>query len=356
MGPGAAGAFGGSGSMATAGAAGRILPITQNSVRIFDNFFGKLPYTRVAMTQQPAGNFGQAWPTLIYMPFTAFLDPTQRWLATGSSRFASDNFFKYVGPHEVAHQWWGHLVGWKSYRDQWMSEGFAEFSASLYVQATEGADKFDDFWEEQRELITLARPQTKDKKPYTVGPVTQGYRLNSGKTGSIARFMIYPKGAYILHMLRMMMYDRKTADQRFSAMMKDFIRANYNKDVSTEDFKRAVERHMTPEMSAMGDGKMDWFFDEWVYGTEMPSYRLDYSISGNAVTGKVTQSGVSDSFRMLVPVYADYGKGWVRLGVAPMRGNTTIDLGRIDLPSPPKRVAVAAYKDVLALSVENKKQ
>jgi hypothetical protein len=59
---------------------------------------------------------------------------------------------------------------------------------------------------------------------------------------------------------------------------------------------------------------------------------------------------------MLVPVYADFGKGWTRLGAASIRGNSTVDLGQIQLPLPPKRVAVAAFKDVLALSVENKKQ
>ncbi|MFL6334671.1 MAG: carboxypeptidase regulatory-like domain-containing protein [Pyrinomonadaceae bacterium] len=344
------------GSMATTGGAGRILPLSQNSLRIYDAYFGKLPYTRIAMTEQPAGNFGQAWPTLIYMPYTAFLDATQRWMSSENIRYATDDFFKYVGPHELAHQWWGHLVGWKSYRDQWMSEGFAEFSASLYAQATAGNDEFLDFWEEQRKLITEARPATKDRRPYTVGPVTQGYRLNSGKTGGVARFSIYPKGAYILHMLRMMMYDRKTVDAQFSEMMKDFIKTNYNKDVSTEDFKRAVERHMTPEMNVMGNGRMDWFFDEYVYGTEMPSYRLEYSINGNAVTGRVTQSGVSDNFHMIVPLYADYGKGWVRLGAATMHGNTTTDLGTLNLPQPPKRLAVAAFKDVLALNVESKKQ
>jgi hypothetical protein len=343
------------GSLATGGASGRILPLTQNSMRIFDAFFGKLPYTRIAMTQQPAGGFGQAWPTLIYMPFTAFLDPTQRWMNSGDSRYASDDFFKYVGPHEVAHQWWGHLVGWKSYRDQWMSEGFAEFSASLYAQATAGNDEFIDFWEEQHKMITKSWPQTKNRQPYTVGPVTQGYRLNSGKTGSVARFMIYPKGAYILHMLRMMMYDRKTVDERFSAMMKDFIKTNYNKDVSTEDFKQAVERHMTREMNVMGNGRMDWFFDAYVYGTEMPSYRLEYSVSGNSVTGRVTQSGVTDNFHMIVPIYADFGKGWQRLGAATMHGNQTTDLGPLNLPQPPKRLAIAAFKDILALNIENKK-
>jgi hypothetical protein len=337
-------------------AADQTLAHTQNSMRIFNAFFGRLPYERVAVTQQPARNFGQAWPTLVYMPYTAFQDATQRWMSTGSVAYATDNFWKYLGPHELAHQWWGHLVGWKSYRDQWMSEGFAEFSASLYAQATLGNDEFLDFWEEQRELITLSRPATKNRRPYTVGPVTQGYRLNSGKTGGIARLMIYPKGAYILHMLRMMMYDRKTGDERFSAMMKDFIKANYNRDVSTEDFKRAVERHMTREMNVMGDGKMDWFFDQWVYGTEMPSYRLEYAVSGNTVTGRVTQSGVSDNFRMVVPIYADYGKGWQRLGATTMHGNTTTDLGSLNLPYPPERLAIAAFKDVLALSIEHKKR
>jgi aminopeptidase N len=290
------------------------------------------------------------------MPFTAFMDSTQRWLATGSARFAGDDFFRYVGPHEVSHQWWGHTVGWKSYRDQWMSEGFAEFSASLYAQVVRGPDKFIEFWENQRQLITQSRPQTHDRKPYMVGPVTQGYRLNSGKTGNIARYMIYPKGAYILHMLRMMMWERKTGDEAFQKMMKDFIQTFYNKDVSTEDFKSIVEKHMTRAMDIQGDGRMDWFFNQWVYGTEVPSYRLEYSFSGDTLTGRITQSGVSDNFRMLVPVYLDMGKGWVRLGEATITGDKTVELGNIKLPQAPKRVAICTYKDVLALSVENEKK
>jgi hypothetical protein len=347
---------GSDGSMSTTGMANSAIADAENSTRIYNAFFGKMPYSRVAMTQQPAPNFGQAWPTLVYMPYTAFQDSTQRWMETGSIRMATDDFFQYVGPHEVSHQWWGHAVGWKSYRDQWMSEGFAEFSASLYAQMVRGNDKFIDFWENQRKLITEARPATRDHKPYTVGPVTQGYRLNSGKTGNIARFMIYPKGAYILHMIRMMMFDRKTGDKRFQEMMQDFVKTNFNKDVSTEDFKRAVERHMTAEMDIEGNRRMDWFFNEWVYGTEMPSYKFEYEINGGILTGRITQSGVADSFAMLVPVYIDFGKGWTRLGEATIRGNSTVELGKIKMPEGTKRVSVAALKDVLALSVENEKK
>jgi len=333
---------------------------TQNSTRIYTAYFGKLPYSRIALTQQPAFNFGQAWPTLIYMPYTAFMDSTHRDQLMGD-RMGTNNFWRYVGPHETAHQWWGHVVGWNSYHDQWMSEGFAEFSTSLYVQyVRKDTAKFTAFWDEQRKLITEATPLTKGRKPYTVGPITQGYRLNSEKTGYIAQFMIYPKGAYVLHMLRMMMYDhRGGGDARFREMMKDFVQTYFNKNVSTEDFKLIVEKHMTPQMDLDKNGRMDWFFDEWVYGTEIPAYRLDYQMGNNGnnatLTVRVTQSGVSDQFRMLVPIYADFGKGWTRLGAAKMTGNGTVDIPNISLPQAPKRVTLCALDDVLYTSLDNKR-
>ncbi len=343
------------GSISTTGMADQAIAEAQNATRIYNNFFGRLPYTRLAMTQQPASNFGQAWPTLVFMPYTAFMDTTQRTQLFGVQG-GTDNFWRYVAPHEVAHQWWGHMVGWDSYHDQWMSEGFAEFSASLYVQLTRGNDKFIDFWEDQRKRITEASPQTHDRRPYTVGAVTQGYRLNNAKTGRVAQNMIYPKGAYILHMIRMMMFEPKTGDERFKAMMQDFIKTNFNKDISTEDLKLAVEKHMTKEMDVDGNHRMNWFFDEWVYGTEMPSYKFDYQIAADgSLSGRITQSGVSDKFIMRVPVYLDFGKGWLRLGSATLAGNSSISLGPIKLPAGLKRAAVCALNDVLALNIQNSK-
>ncbi len=344
------------GSITTTSMAEAALADTQNASRIYNAYFGKLPYGRIAITQQPAGFFGQAWPTLVYMPYLAFIDPTQRTQLLGT-RGGTDNFWRYVAPHEIAHQWWGHVIGWDSYHDQWMSEGFAEFSASLYVQFIRGNDKFTDFWEDLRRQIVEATPATKDRRPYTIGPVTQGYRLNNGKTGGAARFLIYPKGAYILHMLRMMMYSQtKGGDARFQAMMKDFVQTHFNKDVSTEDFKAIVEKHMTPEMNIDNNGKMDWFFNQWVYGTQVPAYKLEYNVTSDGLlTGKITQSGVSDDFAMIVPIYIDMGKGWAKLGSARILGNSSIDIKGIKLPAVPKRVAVCAMNDVLATSIENSK-
>ena len=141
------------------------------------------------------------------------------------------------------------------------------------------------------------------------------------------------------------------------AMMHDFIKSHYNQDVSTEDLKVTVEKFMTKQMDLDRNGKMDWFFNEYVYGTEMPSYKFQYELTegGTILNGHIIQSGVSDNFKMLVPVYIDDGKRMVLLGKARIVGNKTVDLKNIKLPQPAKRAAICAYHDVLALNIQNDK-
>jgi hypothetical protein len=319
----------------------------QVSMQIFSDMFGELPYGRLAMTQQPFPNFGQAWPMLVYMPLTAFLDATFRQqLGLGSAA----NFFKIVGPHEVAHQWWGHILGWKSYRDQWMSEGFAEFSASIFVQAIYKNEKFLEFWKDERELIM--NKNREGKRPCDVGSVYMGYRLDTPKTGGITRAMIYPKGAFILHMIRMLMWDRTTGDERFKAMMRDFVKTHYNSNVSTLDFQRVVEKHMTKDMDMDGNGQMFWFFSQWVIGSSIPDYKLDYKLEAadggkTMLKFKITQSNVNKDFKMRVPVYLDYDGKLIRLGSVALFGNQTTEEVSVILPQKPKRVAICSYEDVL---------
>jgi len=319
----------------------------QAAMQIYTNTFGPLPYGRIAMTQQPFTDFGQAWPMLVYMPLTAYLDETFR-----HQLHLDDpkNFFKFVAAHEVAHQWWGHIVGWKSYRDQWMSEGFAEFSAPIFAQAVYGNQMFLKFWKDQRQLIM--EKNKFGKRAADVGGVYLGYRLNTAKTGNVSRAMIYPKGAFMLHMLRMLMWDPQSKDSRFSEMMRDFIKTHFNSNVSTQDFMHTVERHMTKEMDVEGNGKMNWFLRQWVYGTVIPNYKLDYRLEDAdkgrvKLIGKITQSGVDDEFKMLVPVYLDFDGKLLKLGSILASGNSTTPEFNVLLPQKPKRVVLCAYDDVL---------
>ncbi|GBC82539.1 hypothetical protein HRbin10_01666 [bacterium HR10] len=356
------------GSLTTSGLAEGMLAEATNAVRIFTRYFGPNPYGRIALSQQPVAFFGQSWPMLVYLPYTAFLDGTQRRALGLPVRFSE--FTDVIGAHEIAHQWWGHIVSWKTYRDQWMSEGFSDFAAALYLQFAFHANperrlqRFLDFWRSQRELITqkaLLGVNRMSLEPYRVGPLILGARLNTGRTSGAYERLVYAKGAFVLHMLRMMLRDPRAplgqGDDRFIALMHEFTRTYAHRAASTRDFQRLVEKYMTPEMDLDGNRSMDWFFRQWVYGTALPHYTLQYRLRP-APNGrhhlwlKITQSRVPEDFQMLVPVYLDDGRGKLtRLGVATLRGNGAAET-EVMLAARPERVLLNAFEDVLCTKEE----
>jgi aminopeptidase N len=319
-------------------------------------FFGKGPYENVYITEQPNFNFGQSWPNLVYLPISAYIDSTQRWMMFGHIDTKFTGFVQEVTPHEVAHQWFGHAVGWASYHDLWLSEGFAEFSAGLFLQQAMGEKwrkDYLEFWERQRTRIL-------DKNNYGVspndaGPLWLGLRLISPKSEQAYQGVTYSKGAYVLLMLRSLMYDDSASgdsrEKPFIDMMHDFVESHHSTPASTESFKAIAEKHMTKQMDLQHNGRLDWFFNEWVYGTEVPRYTFKYDLQpGDAgkfkVHAEITQSEVGGQFAMFVPIFADFGNGMARIGQAEIVGNMTRKIDFI-LDRQPKKVAINAYKDVL---------
>jgi aminopeptidase N len=275
----------------------------------------------------------------------------------GQQEFRFANFIQEVTPHEIAHQWWGHMVGWATYHDQWLSEGFAEFSAGLFVEATSKPAEVDKFWDRLREEIV--GKNSFGNSPNDAGPVWLGERLNSFKNSRAYDGLVYPKGAYFLQMLRMLMRDEKTGDQDFIAMMHDYVQTYLQKNASTEGFKAVVDKHMKPALDAAGDHHSDWLFRDWIYGTGLPKYHFEYSVKsadGGKVTleGKLTQSEVSPDFMMSVPLYCDFDGRWVMAGRLKVLGNMTANV-RATLPKMPKRVSINANHDLLALEASVKK-
>jgi hypothetical protein len=324
-----------------------------NSARVFATYFGALPQTHVAITQQAQWSFGQSWPSLIFLPYMSFLTGTQR-AALGLT--GATDFVNRVGFHEFAHQWWGHRVGAATYRDQWLEEGFAEFSAALAVQHTSGWEAYTDFWRDARKFILGKYPG--NSIPHDqAGPISQGWRLSTPRSPTAAQAMMYSKGGYVLQMLRTLMWDSKAEmpDAAFVAMMKDFTATYGGKSATTADFQRVVERHMVPALNATRDGKMDWFFDQWVHGTDVPRFVSDLKVEKLAggeyrIHGQVTQQGVGKDFRTLVPLSVDFGKNDVhRIGMVGMTGEATIPIdAKLKLPKAPKRALVNALGEVLA--------
>lgn len=327
----------------------RTLGEGQLAIPLYTDYFGPIPYKRLALTEQPTF-YGQSFANLIFLPLLSYAD-SSRMNFMGAD---SASYFRAVGPHEIAHQWWGNTVGWVSYRDQWMSEGFAHFSASLFLQTFFKDGTYDKFWDLQRKLLV-----EKDMEGYRaidVGPVTLGYRLATSRAGFQVPFrLIYPKGAYILNMIRAMMWDNERQDADFKKLMHDFVKTYTGRPATTEDFKRAVEQHINAPMNLTGDGKMDWFFNEYVYGTALPNEKFGYTFSNApdgsvAINFKVEQSNVDPSFRMTIPIYIELAEGGIfRVGSVPLIGNNAIENQTVlrGLKNKPKRAMINYFHDVL---------
>ena len=286
------------------GALQKTIEDLEGSIRLFGEYFGGYPYPSLLLTETVAHN-GQAFPGFVLLSYQAFGQ-----LHTGVS--------EVFRAHEVAHQWWGALVHWEDYRDQWISEGFSHYSAALYVlKGLQDEDQFEDILDAWR-LDVLGevnvgqgtgilhygvRPEViRESEGHESGPLVAGYRLNSTDTPVDYQILVYEKGAFILHMLRMMLADIATGDDtRFREMMRRFVRDHHEAPASTRSFEAAVERAFS--------APMDWFFDQWVYGVDVPTYRPDLEVSRVAdqqppwlLHGTVRQEDVPGTFRMPVPV------------------------------------------------------
>ena len=179
-----------------------------------------------------------------------------------------------------------------------------------------------------------------------MGPLYLNSQLNA-KLEPENSLMIYAKGAYVLEMIRLLMEDprQRETDHYFIDMMHDFVSTYANRNASTADFQRIVEKHMGEPM--------DWFFNEWVYGTEIPEYTFKYSTKpgegGKTILQlSLTQAKVSDQFEMRLPLYMTVGKETRRLAFVKIIGSSTAQAD-VPLPVRPNKVTLDEYHDVLAV-------
>jgi hypothetical protein len=321
-----------------------------NTIRLFSSFFGPYPYKHLSVTSLPISyTYGQGWPGLIYLWSASFLDATQRHEIGLPDGVQLTDFFR---AHESSHQWWGHRVGWKSYHDQWLSEGFAEFSGNLYIQYRQNMKEYLNRWRTEKEY--LKRKDSRSHSVESLGPIWLGERIASSETdGGSYQELIYSKGAFVLQMLRMQLMDARNPDpdHLFKDMMQDYCKTFDNKAASTDDFKAIVEKHMTRGMDLDGNHRMDWFFDQYVYGTGIPQYSFHASLEGTAdgkthVKGEFVRSGVPATWKDDVSLYGHMGDKTVRLGTL----SVTHPSEPFDFTLPAKldRVSVNDYEDLLA--------
>ena len=116
---------------------------------------------------------------------------------------------------------------------------------------------------------------------------------------------------------------------------------------------------MKPALDVEGNHHADWLFRDWIYGSDLPKYRFEYTLThadgGKVVLeGKLTQGNVLPNFLMAVPLCLDFDGHWVRGGFIPVLGSGTNI--KDTLPKIPKRVSLDVNHDILASEIVAKKQ
>jgi hypothetical protein len=284
-----------------------------SSITFFEKYNGPFPFHRLVVSQIP-GTFGQGWPGLLYLSTFSFLPPETQQEA-GLNSTSQEAFTGIVPVHEVAHQWWGNVVGWSSYRDQWIDEGLAVYLSLLFADAQKVPDHTIQTWLTRYRKRLVTKPLDSDLTPGDIGPVTMGVRLSSSKSPDAYDVVVYSKGAWIIHMLREMLRDSNShdPDARFIALLHTLVTKYAQKPLSTEQLQKEVEAVMTPKMDLEGGRSMEWFFEEFVRGTGIPHYKVEFTAhkteKGYQVRGKLLQSGVPRSFIAPVPLYVSLPGG-----------------------------------------------
>ena len=317
-----------------------------NSLRYFTAMFGKYPYPTFGAAFHPF-NFGQGFPTLLMIP---------------NADKANRHTYQFIA-HETAHQWWGDIVSWRSYRDQWLSEGFAEYSGILYTGFRSGPQSSNDLIDQARSSLKLP-PETVNGvgkgRLVDVGPIILGHRLSTTKTLGAYQTLIYNKGALVLRMLHFLFTDPDTGSgDAFFAMMTDFVNRHRDGVASTDDFRRVANEHFAKSTIARTYGLSDlnWFFRQWVYQSDLPSYQMEYHFQDQPdgkvlMTGNIIQENAPANWFMVLPVAMTFGSKQVAYTTVNAEGAKAPFA--IRLPSRPSKVELDPQRWILSEKTSTK--
>src|SRR2546425_5381019 len=156
---------------------------------------------------------------------------------------------------EVAYQWWGQTVGLKSFDDAWISQGLAEWSAFALRESNLTGGGLDAAQrEEQERALTFEQTASIARAPSTLDDQSAAYQS-----------IVFYKGAMVFRMLR-----ETISKEKFDRLLRAFLEQYRGKNASIDDFE-----HLASQIAAEN---MRYFFAQWVEGTGVPEFTVDYQI------------------------------------------------------------------------------
>ncbi len=333
-----------------------VADISARAIDFFSSRFGPYPYGSLALTQMP-GAISQGWPGLVFLSSFSFLTKAEK--SDLHMDAVTRTLTETVIAHETAHQWWGDEVMWGSYRDQWIIEGLANYSALMLLESSDPQkfhavlDKYrDDLLHKNKEGVPLMDG----------GPVSLGTRLSCSQFPAGYEAISYGRGTWLFHMLRMMMRDAApksaagTAREPFIRALQKISSQYAGRVITTRDLLRGFEEELPKSLDYEGKLSLDWFYDGWVNGIAIPRFELKDVKYGSVksggrkgltlVSGTILQKDAPDSLVTSVPLYGIAAGKQVLLGRVFADGPATPF--RFSAPEGTRKLVIDPYQTVLA--------
>jgi aminopeptidase N len=182
------------------------------------------------------------------------------------STAATENIIDSDGlvSHEMAHQWFGDLVTCDDWSDAWLNEGFATYYALLYDGHKNGRDSMlYGLYQNARQITGM---------PDDTNAIVRRAYANPMEMFS---YLAYPKGAWVLHMLR-----SELGEDLYRRCIKTYLERHQYGNVVTEDLRRVI--------AELSGRSYDQFFDQWLYHGHHPELEASYSWDEKTKLAKIS--------------------------------------------------------------------
>jgi len=223
----------------------------------YERLFGPYPYEDLTVVHRlwPVGGGHSPASFVVLNEVPRSMD--SRLPLNPTSPVDLSRYKEYFIAHEIAHQWWGQGLNWKSYHDQWLSEGLAQFATVLFLGEKYGDRALNGILEKFCHWTNTAS---------VWGQITLGSRL-SYLNFEAYQAIVYNKTTVVLNLLKEVI-----GPEAFFSGLKAFFRAHLYSEARTSDFRRAMEESSGRDLGS--------FFSGWFDSHLLPETRVSLSEAG----------------------------------------------------------------------------
>jgi hypothetical protein len=215
-------------------------------IAYYEYFLGPYPHDELNIVEVNDYGWGQAPAGLIFITGEAF----QPLIGLASQLF-SEGINERIA-HEIAHQYWGHVVRMPSFEEQWLTESFAEYSAALLLKKFQGDAPYNRL---------VAHWKADAKESHALAPIPLANRIVTPNNDDANRVkLLYGKGPLLLAAL-----DKQVGSDTFMIFLKSYQKTFHHKAGTTKDVAGLLG------FIAKQDFKP--FFDKYYWGTDVPEVK-----------------------------------------------------------------------------------